>query len=86
MPQAVAEIAEPEELLVSVPVISEPVEFWFVWTKKGRVPRFAHHTQESAMDEAIRLARKRPDCKFIVLKATHKFRAFAAPIVPLVEG
>ena len=51
---------------------SEPIEFYFVWTKKGRVPRFTHDTYQSAHDEATRLVRLYPSKKFIVLKAIEK--------------
>lgn len=56
----------------------EPVEFWFIWTKKGQVPRRAHNSQALADDEAARLARLRPGKKFIVLRAERKF-SVAAP-------
>lgn len=56
-------------------LIVEPAEFWFVWTKTGRVPRFAHDTRAKAEQEAMRLARLHPDRKFIVLAAETKFSA-----------
>ena len=39
---------------------------FFVWTKTGRRPRYAHDTQESAVTEARRLAELNPGKKFIV--------------------
>lgn len=62
----------------SAEIILEPVEFFFVWTKKGRVPRFTHQTRESASAEAIRLAEKHPGRKFIVLRAEGKFSLASA--------
>jgi len=59
----------------------EPTEFWFVWTKNGRVPRFVHHTAELAEAEATRLAAKFPGRKFIVLRAYAKFS-----VAPAVEA
>jgi len=53
----------------------EPASFWFVWTKKGRVPRFAHDSLEAAQAEAARLARLNPGQKFIVLQAVEKIAA-----------
>lgn len=47
-------------------------EFYFVWTKKGHVPRKTHTTGEKAMKEAERLAKLHPGRKFIVLKAVTK--------------
>lgn len=63
----------------------EPASFWFVWTKTGRVPRFAHDTLEGAQQEAIRLARQHPGQKFIVLEATNKFWVPAVMDGELVE-
>jgi len=65
----------------------EPVEFWFVWTKKGRVPRNAHNNAESAEKEATRLAGLNPGKKFIVLRAYAKFScAPAVEAEPVAEA
>lgn len=53
-------------------LIAEGVDFYMVWTKTGRVPRYAHSTRESAVHEAERLAEIHPGKKFIVLKAESK--------------
>jgi hypothetical protein len=53
-------------------LVVEPVDFSFVWTKKGHLPRVAHHREDAALAEAERLARKNPGTKFIVLRAVHK--------------
>ena len=58
--------------MVEAEITNEPVEFWFVWTKHGKVPRYTHTTEESALAEAARLAVVRRGAKFIVLKAVHK--------------
>lgn len=58
-------------------LLVEPVSFWFVWTKYGRVPRFAHDTPASAAEEAARLAHKHPGRKFIVL---HAYTKFSVPV------
>jgi hypothetical protein len=50
----------------------EPVKFWWVWTKTGSTPTTFHESEEEALYEAARLARKHPDRKFIVLKAYAK--------------
>ena len=70
--QAVAVADRPPEL--DLPVIrTEPCQFWFVWTKRGRVPRYAHSSYTDACNEAMRLARKHPGRKFIVLEGVAKF-------------
>lgn len=56
-------------------IASENVDFWFVWTKKGRVPSRCHSTRESAESEAKRLASLNPQRKFIILQAKEKFHA-----------
>jgi hypothetical protein len=71
-------VAEP------LPVTSEPVEFWFIWTKTGRPPRFVHDTEAGALTEAARLSRLHPGRKFIVLRAEHKLHCPAA--VPAEEA
>lgn len=63
------------------PLKMEPTEFWFVWTKRGRVPRHIHQTAASAEAEAIRLASLNPGSKFIVLRAYAKFS-----VAPAVEA
>lgn len=52
--------------------VIEPGSKWFVWCKKGRAPRFAHATEESAMAEARRLAEQNPGAKFHVMKSVAK--------------
>ena len=58
--------------------IIEPGTKWFVWCKKGRPPRFAHATEESALAEAQRLAEKAPGATFHVMKSVAK--VFVAPV------
>jgi len=53
----------------------EPMAAWFVWTKRGNRPRFAHADEALAVKEAARLALQHPGEAFIVMHATHKFRA-----------
>lgn len=60
-----------------MPVITESKDVWFVWTKGGRAPKKAHDTQESALLEAERLARKLSPKKFLVMHATHKVSVVA---------
>lgn len=45
---------------------------FFVWTKKGSAPRFAHETHASALAEARRLAKLNPGRKFIVQQFLEK--------------
>lgn len=63
---------------MSAPLTEEAADFWFIWTKTGHAPRFAHNTEEAARTEIERLARKCPGKKFILLHATAKFVAPAA--------
>jgi hypothetical protein len=53
-------------------MVKEDAEFWLVWTKNGRNPRRSHTTEESAITEAERLARKFPGTKFLVLRCVTK--------------
>jgi hypothetical protein len=55
---------------------------FFVWTKKGRRPRFHHDTHESALKEAQRLAAANPGRKFIVQQFLEKVSV--EPTVPMV--
>jgi hypothetical protein len=54
-------------------VRQEVVSFWWVWTKRGRNPRYFHGSPFEAEAEAQRLALKHPGQKFIVLHAYTKF-------------
>ena len=63
------------DTVAPLPVREENVDFWMVWTKTGRSPRFTHNTEEAAVREAQRLALKHPGKKFIVLWARRKFSA-----------
>ena len=60
------------EAMSASAIVAEKVEFWFVWTKKGRVPRRMHDSFASADTEARRLAAANPGTKFIVLQAVSK--------------
>ena len=60
--------------------IVEAASFWFVWTKKGHVPRKAHTLKSEAIAEAVRLANLHPGHKYIVLQAVAKYSA--VPTVP----
>jgi len=53
-------------------VTCEPTDKWFVWTKKGRAPRFAHESEAAAMAEASRLAHVFPGRKFHVMRSICK--------------
>lgn len=53
-------------------VVREAMDGFFVWTKKGKAPRFHHLTLVSAMAEAERLAALNPGAKFIVMQAMSK--------------
>lgn len=55
-------------------LIIEECEFWFVWTKTGRIPRFTHNTAAGAEAEADRLAHKHPGKKYVVLRGYRKCR------------
>lgn len=60
-------------------IIIEPGDKWFIWTKRGRPPRFAHDTEESAMDEAKRLALLNPEQKFHVMRSLAKVYTVPVP-------
>lgn len=56
-------------------ILTEPCEFWMVWTKTGKMPKCIHNTSADAIAEAERLSRKTPGRKFIVLRAFTKMHA-----------
>lgn len=58
----------------------EPKDVWFVWTKMGRRPCFAHPSEEVALVEATRLAKRLPGHSFLVMHAVHKVRVAPAPV------
>jgi hypothetical protein len=45
--------------------------FWMVYGLHQRSPVHRHKSELSAIDEAKRLARQKPDVEFFVLEATH---------------
>lgn len=47
--------------------------FWLVWCENGGVPHFKHMTEQSAENEASRLARAHPGKSFCVLACTARF-------------
>jgi hypothetical protein len=61
----------------SAVVITEGIDKYFVWTKAGRFPRYAHDTHEGAVAEAERLAKLTPGKKFIVAHFIEKVSADA---------
>lgn len=70
-------------------LLVEPARFWFVWTKKGRAPKFAHNTFDSAVAESARLAWLYPGRKFIVLEGALKISApapAAIVVAPIMES
>lgn len=57
--------------------MSQKNKFWLVWNLAGDAPRKKHETQDSAIEEAKRLARlyPYPQHEFSVLEATHTIKA-----------
>lgn len=43
--------------------------FWMVWNPAGYNPTFKHQSKESAIREAERLAREKPEQTFVVLES-----------------
>lgn len=52
--------------------LHEQTSGFFVWTKKGKAPRFHHPDEASAVAEAERLAALHPGQKFHVMAARLK--------------
>ncbi len=50
-------------------------KFWLVWNEAGNAPKKPQDTQEKAITEAKRLSAMYPQHAYIVLKATHHFKA-----------
>jgi hypothetical protein len=46
-------------------------QFWFVWNPQGNAPTCRHGSEQSAINEAERLARLNPGQEFVVLEALH---------------
>lgn len=43
--------------------------FWMVWGEGGNAPTYKHLSETSAQNEAARIARLKPGCRFVVLQA-----------------
>lgn len=63
--------------------------FYVVWNPNGGSPRVRHQCEESAKQEALRLAEQNPGQEFIVLasvgtarKVTAEFRSHCHPLAP----
>lgn len=51
--------------------VTEDQTFWLVWCPTGVTPpSFRHTSEQSAIEEAERLARCAPNAKFYVMRAT----------------
>jgi hypothetical protein len=50
-------------------------KFWLVWNEAGNAPKKPHDTQEKAITEAKNLTSRYPQHTYIVLEATHIFKA-----------
>lgn len=59
------------------------VKFWMVWAPAGRAPTYKHHSKESAVLEAQRLAKLNPNSDFYVLKAVGGAVAESPAVKPI---
>jgi hypothetical protein len=50
-------------------------KFWLVWNEAGNAPKKPHDTKEKAIAEAKRLSAMYPQHAYVVLEATHHFKA-----------
>jgi hypothetical protein len=50
-------------------------KFWLVWNQAGNAPKKPHDTKEKAITEAKRLACMYPQHAYVVLEATHSYKA-----------
>lgn len=78
---AVVEVLAPKigtsggfKAIIDGPAIISARDTWFIWQKYGHPPHFAHPTEELAMAEATRLAKRHPGKSFIVMRAKNKVR------------
>lgn len=60
--------------------------FWVVWNPNGRTPIHRHDSENSAVNEAERLAKHCPGEKFFVLQATALRTIDAMQRVLLIPG
>lgn len=60
-------------------IVKEDMGGWFVWTKNGHRPTYAHETYAGAAKEARRLAHLNPGTKFIVLQMVDKWHEPVGP-------
>ncbi|NTG01854.1 DUF2188 domain-containing protein [Rhizobium rhizogenes] len=47
-------------------------KFWMVFGRGQGRPTYLHNSEQSALDEAKRLARLAPEVEFFVLETTHR--------------
>lgn len=59
------------------------VKFWMVWAPAGRAPTYKHHSKESAVMEARRLAKLNPNWDFYVLKTVGGAVAESPEVKPI---
>jgi len=50
-------------------------KFWLVWNEAGNSPKKPHNTKEKAITEAKRLSAMYPQHAYVVLEATHSYKA-----------
>lgn len=51
---------------------NQSLKFWMVYGLHQGRPTYRHKTEDSAVEEAKRLARAHPDTDFYVLESTHR--------------
>lgn len=56
-------------------VKEEPVEIFYVYCVNGRPPQHKHYSEDEAIKEAERLARKEPNKEFIILQEIARVNA-----------
>lgn len=63
--------------------MNENSTFWMVYGLHQRSPVHRHKTEDSAINEAKRLARQNPDVQFFVLEAIHNVVKRDVDVTPL---
>lgn len=61
----------------------ENLKFWMVYGLGSGRPTYRHETEDSAVEEAKRLARQCPGVDFFVLESTHRVKKYDVDVTKI---